>query len=138
MLDGGAYYDDRLFVLCVCMCTVTEVDADTLETVIYHDNAPPSHIWCVATFRNTARYPLFRVDHFQTETEARRYMQSVEPGVPRVSLGGAPPINPPSYEEFLEWKTANQFEEYDYRRVFPPGGGNARETALSSRRREQR
>ena len=125
-MAGETYIDDRLFVLSVCRCTVAEVDADMLETIIYHEEAPPSHIWCVATFRNTARYPLTRVDHFQTEAEARRYMQSVEPSVPRVSLGGASPSISPSYNELVKWKTANHCREYDYRRVFLPGGSNAR------------
>ena len=138
-MDGETYNDDRLFVLSVCRCTVAEVAevaevaADMLETIIYHEKVPTSHIWCVVTYRNTARYPLTRVDHFQTEAEARRYMQSVELSVPWVSLGGASPSIPPSYDEFVKWKTANHCHEYDYRRVFLPGGSNARETILSRR-----
>ena len=132
-LDGVIYNDDRLFVLSVCRCTVTELGDDTVETVIHHENGPPSHTWCVATFRNTARYPLTRVDHFQTEEEARTYLQSIEPSVPRVSLGGSSPAAPLSYEGFLKWKAENHCQEYDYRRMYLPGGTNPQEVAISRR-----
>jgi hypothetical protein len=133
LFKGEMYNDDRLFVLSVCKCTVKEQDAGVIETVIYHENPPADHIWSLVTFRNTARYPVTRVDHFATQEEAREYMRSIEPGVPRASLGGTSPESPLTYDQFVAWKSANGLQEYDYRQMFSPGGENAREMILSPR-----
>jgi hypothetical protein len=132
--DGESYNDDRVFVMAVCRCTVSEVEGGVTETVIYHENAPADHIWAVVTYRNTCRYRCSRVDHFPSFSTASAYMRSVEPTVPRVSLGGASPGAPIPYEEFLAWKIAGGLQEYDYRKVFSAGGENAREVVLSQRR----
>ncbi len=136
--EGKTYHDDRLFVLGICKCTIREVDAETVETVIYHEDAPANHIWCIVTVRNTARYPMARVDHFATEEEAHNYMRHVEPTTPRVSLGGASPVPPPTYDEFVAWKAANHLEDYDYRKLYARGGTNPRELVLSRRQRQSR
>jgi hypothetical protein len=135
--DGDISNDDRLFVLAVCKCTVTEVEDDLLETVIYHENAPAHHSWAVVTYRNTARYPISRIDHFTSFSAADAYRRSVEPTVPLVSLWGGSPTQPMSFEEFSRWKEANHLQEYDYRKMYRPGGTNPREVVLT-RRREHR
>lgn len=134
LFQGEAYNDDRMFVLSISRCTV-RVDAEILETVIHHEDAPPGHIWCVVTHRNTSRYPVTRVDHFATPEEARDYMHFVEPNTPRISLGGESPAPAPTYDDFSAWKVANRLQEYDYRKMFTPGGANPQEVVLSRRGR---
>jgi len=85
--NGEVYNDDRMFVLYVCKCTVSEKH-DCLSTTIYHDEEPENYKWCLVTYRNVARYRAYRVDHFNTENEAKGYMLQVEPETPLISLGG--------------------------------------------------
>ena len=92
--EGQIYNDDRIFVLHIAKCTVAPIDDETIETTIYHDQPPAEHIWCLVTYRNVARYPAVRVDHFESNEAARVYMERVEPTVPRISLGGQSPVRP--------------------------------------------
>ena len=129
--NGEIYNDDRLFVIAICKCKVADADGGMVETVIHHENAPADHLWAVVTFRNTRRYPISRVDHFASADAAQAYLQSVEPQVPLVSLGGSPPKVPMLFDKYTAWKVANNCEEYDYRRMFSPGGANPCEMVMT-------
>ena len=130
---GELYRDDRMFVLHISKCTVAAVDSTTLETTIYHEGAPPSHKWCVVTYRNTATYPSVRVDHFLSLSEAREYVEKVEPMVPLVSLDGRPPKIPLAYSSLPAWKARNNFKDYDYKAMYAGGGSSPKELILSRR-----
>lgn len=132
--NGERYHDDRLFVLHICKCTVSALDDQMLETVIYHENAPAEYLWCLATYRNVPGYPAVRVDHFQTYDEARAYRERTEPTVPLISLGGSSPRVSLSYAEFAECKSRNGFKDYDYHEVYSSGGKNPMEVVISRRR----
>ena len=134
LFNGELYNDDRMFVLYVCKCLIVGEDATTITTTICHDSAPAEHKWCLVTYRNTARYPVHRVDHFDTEQLARSYQKRIEPTVPLISLGGKAPVSPLDYDQFVEWKARNKFSEYDFRSMYTPGGHNHRETVISSKR----
>jgi len=125
--DGEFYNDDRMFVLYVCKCLISE-DDNIVKTTIYHEEDPKNCRWCVVTFRNVVRYRAFRVDTFDTEEEARKYAAHVEPQTPLVSLGGRSPKPFPSYDEFVGWKKKHNLQEYDYTKMFTPGVKNPRET----------
>lgn len=108
------YYDDRLFVLRVCQCTIhfeTE-PIDSVITTIYHENAPSDSVWCLVTYRNCDTYPIERVDHFQRKEDALAYLKSVEPQTPLISLRGAAPDYGLSYDgaynKYLSWKEENK------------------------------
>lgn len=131
--NGEMYNDDRLYVLLIAKCTITEVDEETIETIIHHESAPADHLWCIATYRNTNTYPLTRVDHFHTYDQARAYLEKTEPTVPLISLDGNSPTVPLSFASFLDWKSENSFKDYDYRAVYARGGTNAKEMCISRR-----
>ena len=127
---GQKYFDDRLFILYLCKGTV-EVEPDddgVVWTKIYHETAPDNHIWCVATYRNFNRYPLYRVDSFYKKEDAMAYIRKIEPETPLISLDGTPPTNPLSYEEYLSWKKKNNLKEYDWKSLYSPDGTNASES----------
>ena len=129
MLNGEIFHDDRMFVLYLCKCTVAPFEG--LENVtIYHEETPENFKWCLATYRNVDRYPIYRTDEFDSEAEAIEYAKHIEPQTPLVSLGGNSPNPPMSYTDFLDWKKENEFEEYDYRKVFTPGGSNPQESVM--------
>ena len=130
--DGLTYHDDRMYVLYVSPCTV-KADEETISTTIYHENIPEKHKWCVVTYRNVERYTGTRVDHFETESEATAYKQSVEPTVPLISLGGCSPKKPLPYDQFLKWKESNGFKEYNYKEMYAAGGNNHQETFYQAR-----
>jgi hypothetical protein len=73
--NGEPYNDDRMFVLYICKCTVNTIEGDTVETTIYHENAPEAHKWCLVTYKNIAKYPAVRVDHFESLKAAEDYMK---------------------------------------------------------------
>ena len=130
--QGETYNDDRMFVLHICKCKVTD-DDDTVTTTIYHESPPDDSKWCLVTYRNTVRYPAFRVDPYDSFDEVQACMHSLEPTVPRISLGGSSPKIPLSYEEFAMWKAKNGLKDYDYKVLYTPGGTNAREMVLSKK-----
>ena len=130
--DGLTYHDDRMYVLYVSPCTV-KADEETISTTIYHENIPGTHKWCVVTYRNVERYTGVRVDHFETESEAIAYKQSVEPTVPLISLGGCSPETPLPFDQFLKWKESNGFKEYNYKEMYAAGGNNHQETFHQAR-----
>lgn len=132
VFEGEVYNDDRLFVLYIAKCTV---DDGKIETIVYHESAPADHLWCLVTYRNTERYPVFRVDHFASREEAGQYQQSVEASVPRISLGGKSPRPVPDYEDFVQWKANHAVAEYDYRRIYGKGDRNRREMIIRIRRK---
>jgi hypothetical protein len=125
--NGEIYHDDRMFVLYVCKCT-EDMNDDVIATTIYHEQAPDNHKWCVVTYRNVPRYRATRVDCFDSEDKAIAYMRKVEPQVPLISLGGKAPHTPLPYDQFVSWKERNGFEEYDYNKMYLPGGTNPKET----------
>jgi hypothetical protein len=131
--DGETYFDDRMFVLHVCKCTVAALDAQTLETRIFHEEAPPDHQWCLVTYKNTTGYPAVRADHFGSLEDARAYMEGVEPTVPRVSLQGRSPRTPLPFGKYADWKTKNGLKDYDYKQAYLPGGENPQEIVISRR-----
>lgn len=133
-LDGDTYHDNRMFVLHLCRCIDQDLPDELVQTTIYHEESPPNHKWCVATYRNTQGYPMFRVDRFETKTEARAYIEYIEPRTPLVSLGGRSPNSPLSYEQFTAWKLRDGLKEYDYAKVYLPGGSKPRETVISRKR----
>jgi hypothetical protein len=129
--DGETYNDDRLFVIAICKCKVADADGGMVETVIHHENPPADHLWAVVTFRNTRRYPIVRIDHFARSDSAQAYLRTVEPQAPLISLGGASPRVPMSFDKYTAWKVANNYEDYDYRKVFSPNGTNPCELLIT-------
>lgn len=123
VFEGILYNDDRMFVLYLCRCTIRETE-DQIVTTIHHVQIPENYIWSVFTFRNNERYTAIKCNHFRTKVEAIKFIYEIEPQVPLVSLNGHPPANPLPYDKFLEWKKANGFQEYDYKRMFPPDSVN--------------
>ena len=115
--NGEIYNDDRIFVLYVCKCVVNE-DVHSITTTIYHESAPAYYKWCVVTFWNIPRYRPWRVDHFDSEAEAKKYANGVEPSTPLISLDGRPPNRFMTPEEFAAWKKLNCRKEYDYKKIF--------------------
>lgn len=131
---GESYNDDRIFVIHVARCTVRRVENGVMETTIYHEDAPADHIWGLITFRNTVRYPIVRVDHFDRESEAMEYRREVEPTVPLISQDGQPMQDTLSYGDWCAWKAEQGWSEYDYRRMFRPGGERPREIVMQRAR----
>jgi hypothetical protein len=123
-----------MFVVYVCPCTVEARSDGIVETTIYHEKPPKDHKWCLVTFKNTPDYPATRVDHFDSLPDAQEYFRKVAPGVPLVSLGGHSPYPPIDFETFQSWQSANGLEDYDFRKVFQPGGENAREVIFTRKR----
>lgn len=127
--QGQEYFDDRLFVLYLCAGQVEIEDGEegAVWTSIYHENPPDDHIWCVATYRNCARYPLYRVDSFYKKEDAIAYIKQTEPETPLISLGGRSPQDPLPYDQYLEWKKVNNLKDYDWKSLYSIGGTNASE-----------
>ena len=128
--QGQEYFDDRLYVLYLCKGTVEiEPDGDgVVWTKIYHEQAPTDYVWCVATYRNCNRYPLYRVDSFYKKEDAVLYIKKIEPETPLISLNGKSPLHPVSYEKYLLWKKENGTKEYDWQSLYSPDGKNASES----------
>ena len=131
--QGQKYFDDRLFVLYLCKGTV-EIEPDpegSVWTKIYHQKAPNDHVWCVVTYRNCNRYPLYRVDSFHRKEDAEQYIKKIEPETPLVSLDGISPRPPLSYEGYLERKVKSGLKDYDWKSLYSPyssDGSNAIES----------
>lgn len=133
IFNDEVFNDDRMYVLYVSKCTVEE-DDKTITTTIHHVTAPTDHIWCVVTYKNIPRYKAVRVDHFLRESEAMLYVKSVEPQTPLISLYGKSPVRPLTYIEFSDWKKLNQFCEYDYKKMYLPGGTNPMEIIVQPKK----
>lgn len=127
--QGQGYFDDRLFVLYLCVGTVEIEDGEdgAVWTTIYHENPPENHIWCVATYKNCLRYPLYRVDSFRHKEDAVEYIRQIESETPLISLGGQPPKDPLPFEKYLDWKKSNNLHDYDWESLYSVGGANASE-----------
>lgn len=115
--NGKKYNDDRMFVLFVAKCTRSE-DDEFIITEIHHAANSSNGKWCVVTFRNVERYSAYRVDHFNSEQEAKNYLEKIEPETPLISLDGQSPKNPLAFNVYTEWKKNNQFKDYNYREMF--------------------
>ena len=128
--QGQNYFDDRIFVLHLCKGTVEiEPNADgAVWTKIYHEQPPTDFIWCVATYRNCSRYPLFTINHFLKREDAVAYIKKIESETPLISLNGNSPQHPTSYEEYLSWKKKNNFREYNWEELYSADGKNTSES----------
>lgn len=131
MVETPVYLDDRMFLLHIARCTVARVDEDIIEIVIYHDNVPSNWLWCIVTYRNVARFPVVRVDHFPSFEEATAYRQLVEPQVPLVSLSGQSPAVPLPYRQFVVWKARRGMKDYDVTDAHGAAARNRCEIVLS-------
>ena len=131
--QGKRYYDDRLFVLSLCRGKIKLNPDGTVETTIFHEPKGDDFTWCLATYRNSENYPLATVQHFESKDEAQRYIELVEPTIPLISLNGQAPKSPLSYLDYLAWKQKNTVSEYDYKKVYLPGGANPCEFAVQSK-----
>ena len=127
--QGQEYFDDRIFVLYLCAGKVEIEDGEegAVWTTIYHENPPAEHIWCVATYRNCRRYPLYRADSFYNKEDALAYIKQIEPETPLISLNGEPSKHPMPYDEYLGWKKTNNLKDYDWKSLYSVGGTNASE-----------
>jgi hypothetical protein len=130
---GLRYYDDRLFVLSLCRGKIKVNTDGTVESIIFHVPDGVDFIWCLATYRNSEKYPLANLHHFESKDEAQRYLELVEPTVPLISLNGQAPNPPLSYADYIVWKRQNNMSEYDYRKVYLPGGENPCELIVQSK-----
>src|SRR5687768_6108896 len=83
--NGEQYFDDRLFILHVVPGT-----------------KKGTRVWAVVTRRNSPGYHPWRVDDFSTREAAEQYVRAIEPGTPRISLGGRPPVQPLTYDAYRE------------------------------------
>jgi hypothetical protein len=128
--NGKLYYDDRLFLVHLCLGTV-DTDGDLVTTTIYHENAPPDAKWCLVAYRNYETFPAFSVLHFRTKDDAMAYRLLFEPSTPLISRGGKPAEIP--YDEYVNWKTDQNLQEYDYRKCYQPGGANPKEIIMQTR-----
>ena len=126
--NGNLYNDDRMFVLYIAPCVFSE-NRDTITYEVFHETPPPEHTWCIVTYRNTQRYPASKVDIFKSKEEAEKYKANVEPGCPLVSLRGEPKKFG-SFEDYINWKNQQDFEEYDYRKMYSSEGTNPSETMI--------
>lgn len=130
--NGEKYNDDRMFVLHIAKCTVID-DNETDEIItVYHQKIPENFKWCVITYRNTAKYMPFRIDYFDAKEDATKFLKATEPLTPLISIEGRTYNPPPTYEEFYEWKKRNNFEEYDYKKIFLKGD-DPRETIVQKK-----
>ena len=82
--QGTMYRDDRVFIL----------DLQLASKGV-------RQVWAVTTRRNIDGFPPFRVDDFESRERAVEFIQRIEPTTPRISLGGKPPENPVSYDEYV-------------------------------------
>lgn len=128
---GHLYYDDRLFLLHLCLGTV-DIDNEVVTTTIHHENPPPEAKWCLVTYRNCDNYPAVSVFHFQSRDDAIAYMRLVEPTTPLISDRGQPATPPLSYNEYTRWKIDENLDDYDYRKCYQAGGTNPTEIILQT------
>lgn len=125
--QGQFYFDDRLYVLYLCKVTAEIKSDGFISTAIYHEEALDNYRWCIVTYRNCSRYPVFSTKLFDSKDEANAYIRKIEPETPLISLNGKSPSNSASYEEYLCWKKNNNFKEYDYRTMYTLDGNNPKE-----------
>lgn len=127
--QGEQYFDDRLFILYLCKgaIKIEEGDDGAVWTTIYHENPPENHVWCVVTYKNYNRYPLYKIDSFHKKEDADDYIKKIEPMTPLISLGGVSPEKPLTFEKYCAWKKENNLKDYDWKSLYLPGGSNAEE-----------
>jgi hypothetical protein len=130
-LHEEVHNDDRMYVLHLAKCTISYREDGMKATTVHHSGSPPDSLWCVVTYRNTSSFPPTRVDPFQSEREARAFLERIEPTTPRVSLSGQAPRAPLPHSEWLAWKAAAGVEEFDHRKLYPSHAENAAETLYS-------
>ncbi|MBT4597508.1 hypothetical protein HOC76_00590 [bacterium] len=128
--QGQEYFDNRLFVLYLCpgKIRIEEGDDGAVWTTIYHEKSPEDNVWCVVTYKNCNRYPLYRIDSFYKKEDAESYIRKIEPETPLISLGGRSSGLLMSYDEYVKWKKKNDMKDYDWNSLYLDGGTNAQET----------
>lgn len=124
--QGQNYFDDRLYILYLCKGNVDPESDGLIATTIYHDRALNDYIWCVVTYKNYNRYPLYRVDSFYKQDDATAYIKLIEPKTPLISLGGKSPQNSLSCEDYIAWKKKNNLKDYDWKSLYTLGGSSAK------------
>ena len=135
--NGANFLDDRMFISWIGKCYLGPPQDGVSSCTIFHETPPKppgsqeQELWAVVTCENTARWPIVRVDHFREKEKAIAYRESiVEPETPLVSLDGRGMDPKPTYEYWLALKIKEGWQEYDYKKVFLPGGGNPQETVF--------
>ncbi len=131
--EGQEYFDDRMFVLYLCKGRVEAGPDGVIITTIYHEQEPIDFVWCVVTYRNCIRYPLYRIDSFYKKDDAVEYIKIIEPETPLISLGGRSPAQLVSYEEYTEWKKDDNLKDYNWQELYTPGGSNATERVYQTK-----
>lgn len=126
------YFDDRLYVLYLCKATAQFNPDGHIMTTIYHEEAPSNYKWCVVTYKNCDRYPVFSIKLFDLRDEAQSYIRIIEPETPLISLNGKSPKHPVLYDDYLSWKENKSLKEYDYKAMYEPGGSNPREVFMQT------
>lgn len=113
------YNDDRMFILYLCKCTITE-NNKYITTTIHYEKAPDDFIWSVITFRNNERYTAVKGNHFDSKEDAEAFIRETYPLTPLVSLNGKPPdsLLILEYQDFMNACKRNGFQEYDYKKMF--------------------
>jgi hypothetical protein len=99
--DGRLCYDDRMFVLHLCLGTV-DMDDELVTTTIYHENPPRDAIWCLVTYRNCENYPAGSVLHFESRDDGVAYLRLVEPTCPLISHRGRSASPTPSHDAYTQ------------------------------------
>jgi hypothetical protein len=102
---SGPYRDDRMYVMRITHGSKRPTDGGFVEYVTDQLSQTPGTTTAVllVTYRNVPSLPAIRTDSFDSIEEAVKYVKSVEPTCPRVSLDGKPPQPTPSWEEHLDW-----------------------------------
>lgn len=121
------YFDDRMFVLYLCKGKVEIKSDGFVTTTIYHEQEITDFIWCVVTYKNCLRYPLYRADSFYKKEDAIEYIKMIEPETPLISLVGKSPAQSVSYYEYLKWKNENGLKDYNWKELYTSDGSNASE-----------
>ena len=125
--QGRLCFDDRIFVLYLCKVVVSIDREGFVTSTIYHEKPPDKYSWCIVTYWNCNRYPLFSIKLFDSENKAVSYLRKIEPETPLVSLAGKSTSKPLSYEDYVCWKNDNNLKGYDYKEMYTPGGTNPSE-----------
>jgi len=97
------FYDDRMFVLEICLVESRDATSTVLDISGRNSRASQAKEWAVVTRRNVPGYPPHRVDHFPTKAEAVAYYKRVVVQTPRKSLGEKSPDPVPTLEAYTAW-----------------------------------
>ena len=115
--EGDLYNDDRIYVLKIRLGKCQNLTGITQYTFSepVSSTKSPEYKWCLTTHRNTERYPITRVDSFDSKEDAEKYLRGVEPSTPLISLDGK--RSEMTYDEFINWKKKQGLKEYDMNKL---------------------